>query len=175
MKRIIIALALLVAMTGCGVCKHQPTHTSDNVKDSTVVHVKDSIAIHYINVEVPVPVEVMREIVPAEDSSHLETSVAKSTAYIDSLGRLHHSLENKKTSLQATTPVEEHHHSETHLNDHQESHQETITVEVEREFTWWEKQRLRAFWPLLLSLLAALVWIFRKPILKFISLLYGKV
>lgn len=38
-------------------------------------------------------------------------------------------------------------------------------VKVEKSLSWWQKARMRAFWPLLLGLLAAAVYVFRKPIL----------
>jgi hypothetical protein len=112
-------------------------------------------------VEVPVPVEVMREIVPAQDSSHLETSVAESVAYIDSLGFLHHSLENKKGSTVSTTvPVEEHFHSELEQETHQEEHHESTIEYIPRELTWWQTFWIRSgqiFWALLAGALLALI------------------
>ena len=107
-RLLLLLLCLSAVISSCGVCKHQPTHTETNIRDSVVVHIKDSTAVQYVPVEVQVPVEVLREIVPAQDSSHLETSIAESTAYIDTLGFLHHSLENKRASLHTTAPVEEH-------------------------------------------------------------------
>ena len=108
MRKISAILLALLILQGCGVCRHFQPKEETNVKDSLVLHIKDSLAIKWVPVEVPVPVEVMREIVPAEDSSHLETSVAESVAYIDSTGRLHHSLQNKPgASIQTTVPVEE--------------------------------------------------------------------
>lgn len=48
-------------------------------------------------VTIEVPVEVHTNV--AEQYSYLETSVASSTASVDSLGLLHHQLQNKQTSL----------------------------------------------------------------------------
>ncbi len=132
-------LALLI-LQGCGVCRHFQPKEETNVRDSVVLHIKDSVSIQYVPVEVPVPVEVMREIVPAQDSSHLETSVAESVAFIDSLGFLHHSLENKKGSTIGTTvPVEEHHHTEQQQQTHEENHQASVIEYIERPLTWWQK------------------------------------
>lgn len=64
---------------------------------------RDSTIIRYVDVEVPVPTENSYAVVP--DSSHLETSVAVSEASVDSLGRLHHSLQNKPVKLTARTEV----------------------------------------------------------------------
>lgn len=143
MKRIaLITLALCLA--SCAVQK--PVTPTVNIKDSTVFHVKDSIAIKYVEVAVEVPVEVMREIVPVQDSSHLETSVAMSDAFIDKNGFLHHSLKNKKTALSTVTPVEEHHHEETSSNEHSETQITPQLVEIPAELTWWQKFRIGAFW-----------------------------
>lgn len=62
---------------------------------------RDSIYIERIVVDT-VKVDVPQEstYVVATDSSHLETSVAESDAYIDTLGLLHHSLTNKDVKLE---------------------------------------------------------------------------
>ena len=164
MKQLPVILLALIILTGCGVCRPAISDQM-NVRDSLVLHIKDSTAIKWVPVEVPVPVEVMREIVPAEDSSHLETSVAESVAYIDSTGRLHHSLQNKPgASIQTTVPVEEHHHEEIQENSHEEEHTVTVTEYVEKELSWWQKFWIRSgqvFWCLLAgALIAFLIRIF---------------
>ena len=160
MKQLHVILLALLILSGCGVCRPaigEQTH----VKDSTVLHIKDSTAIHYVPVEVPVPVEMMREIVPAQDSSHLETSVAESVAYIDTLGRLHHSLQNKKgATVHTEVPVEEHFHQEVQENTHEEDHQATIIEYIPRELTWWQKLWIRSgqiFWCLIGGALVVLL------------------
>ena len=159
MKQLHVILLALLILTGCGVCRPaigEQTH----VKDSTVIHIKDSTAIQYVPVEVPVPVEVMREIVPAQDSSHLETSVAESVAYIDTLGFLHHSLQNKPATIHTDVPVEEHHHSEVQEGTHEEEHTITVTEYVEKELSWWQKLWIRSgqiFWCLIGGALVVLL------------------
>ena len=59
---------------------------------------KDSLIIHTELVSVALPLE-NHSIVTPTKKSHLETSVATSDASIDSLGLLHHTLVNKKDSL----------------------------------------------------------------------------
>lgn len=137
MKQILSYLLMLLILTGCGVCRH-PIREEVHVKDSLVLQVKDSVAIKYVPVEVEIPVEVMREIIPSSDSSHLETGLATSEAFIDSTGHLHHTLANKAgQTLHVDVPVEEHWHSEQEQDTHSE--QQTIIQEVERELTWWQK------------------------------------
>ena len=43
-------------------------------------------------------------------------------------------------------------------------------VKVEQPLSWWKRAKLGAFWWILGALVAALVWIFRKPLLS----LFGK-
>ena len=167
MRRIAL-IALMFLAASCGVCK-KPQRPPQ--KDSVVVYVRDSINIIDKVVErdsvvyIELPRESSQNILPTFVPSHLETSLAKSDAYVDSLG-LHHTLTNKSTSLPATVPVTEH----TVITDH--THQadsvatQTTHEEVEREFTKWEKFRMDAFWWLIGGLAAALIWIFRKQIIK---------
>lgn len=57
------------------------------IKDSTI-YIRDTIYI-------PLPTE-EKEVKTTADSSHLETSLAKSDAWIDSTGHLNHTLKNKE-------------------------------------------------------------------------------
>lgn len=130
----LVSLSLvLVVATGCGCHRHLPIQQVQ--RDSVVLRIRDSIAVRYVTVEVELPVESHR--VVSSDSSHLETSLAISDSFIDSLGHLHHSLENKPGKLQKEIPVEEHFHSSESEHEHQDV--QTITVEVERQLTWWQK------------------------------------
>lgn len=55
--------------------------------------VKDTIS-------VPLPVEVIKEVVPQMDTSVVETSLAKATAYIDTTTKtINHKIENKRDSI----------------------------------------------------------------------------
>lgn len=58
------------------------------VKDS-LIYVRDTLYL-------PLPVE-EKEVKTTADSSHLETSIAESDAWIDSIGQLNHTLKNKDT------------------------------------------------------------------------------
>jgi len=161
-------LLILFILTGCGVCRKQPPKVETIIRDSTILHIKDSTAIHYIDVEFPVPVEVMREIVPGQDSSHLETSIAQSDAYIDSLGFLHHSLENKSDqSLKGTAPVEEHFREETGIEQHESRQKETVTVEVEKKLNRWQRFRMDVGGYAIFTVILLIgVWAFKKIYLK---------
>lgn len=56
------------------------------------------MVIHTELISTPIPIENHRIVTPTK-KSHLETSVAESDAEIDSLGMLHHTLNNKKDSI----------------------------------------------------------------------------
>lgn len=85
-----IILLIFGLVVGCGTIKEIPVATVEKVvvRDS-IVYVSDTI-------EVPVPYEVIKEIVPQDTVSVLNTSIASSTAKVEK-GMLSHSLEQKGT------------------------------------------------------------------------------
>lgn len=86
MKKLMILLMIL-GISSCATTQYVPTTTIDRVvyKDTTIV-INDTIMI-------PIEKEVVKEIIPDLDTSYLETSVAKSVAYLDTAKRkLHHTL-----------------------------------------------------------------------------------
>lgn len=85
-------LATIMMLAACAAAKHIPTTTTN-----VVTVTRDSLVIRKDTVTIEVPVEVHTNV--AEQYSYLETSVASSTASVDSLGLLHHQLQNKQTSL----------------------------------------------------------------------------
>lgn len=83
-----ISLILIFILVACSTIKYIPTNVNTNIKDSIVVTIIDSIRI--------IPVEVVKDIVPQYDTLHLETSLAKSIAYVDTTNHiLRGSIENK--------------------------------------------------------------------------------
>lgn len=135
-----LLLFLAAAVSACGSPRQLPSRTE--VRDSVAVRVVDSTVIRYVDVEVPVPVESSRAVVP--DSSHLETSVASSDASVDSLGRLHHSLNNKPVKLTAQAPVKDTFTERTETDTTVKT--ETVTEYAEKSLTRWQEFRLKAFW-----------------------------
>lgn len=68
----------------------------------TKIEYRDSLIYIRDTVKIEIPKEIVREVAPQVDTSRLETSVAISEAYLDTLDRkLHHTLKNKKTALEA--------------------------------------------------------------------------
>lgn len=64
-------------------------------------YIKDTVKIKADTVKVEIPKEVVVNVVPQLDTLKMETSVAESTAYLDTLtNTLKGTLKNKKTELQ---------------------------------------------------------------------------
>ena len=88
MKKISAILSIFL-LVSCGCLHHlPPSENIVNVKDSVRIEIRDSI--NWI------PKEKIVNITLPNQESNLETSLAKSQAYTDSLGFLHHNLENKE-------------------------------------------------------------------------------
>ena len=93
------SLVMIVMLLGCGTVKHQPTTTTQ-----TTTIIKDSIRWKDSTVLVPIPVERYVDVVRQYDTLRLETSMAKSEAFVDTLthtlkGNLEHKPEALKTVI----------------------------------------------------------------------------
>lgn len=151
-------------------------HSSKQILPSTpvIVNNTDSVRTEYIEtvridtvrVEIPVPQESAKQVVP-DSTSHLETSLAESDAWLNPDGTLGHSIKNKEQNLKADVMVPV---KDTQTNNSEVSVREMPVpypkpVYIERNFTKWEKIRLEAFWYLVGVSLISTIYIFRKPIL----------
>lgn len=145
-------VALFATVWGCCPARHLTTSTSDTMR----VEVRE--VVHFVTdtVEVQVPVEVQTAIVP--DSSHLETSYATSDAYLTAEGQLHHTLSNKA----GAHPVEV--QKEIIVRDSvvYRTQIDRQVVEVERDFTKFERFQMTAFWVMSVLLVAALFFKLRE-------------
>lgn len=89
LSKTIAILSTAILLGSCGCLHHlPPAENNVNVKDSVRIEIRDSI--NWI------PKEKIVNITLPNQESNLETSLAKSQAYTDSLGFLHHNLENKE-------------------------------------------------------------------------------
>lgn len=89
-KLITLIITGILLLVSCGVTNQLPPAT-----DTT--NIRDSIAIHYVDSTVIIPVERIVDIVPQYDTLIMETSMAKSTSYVDTLTHtIKGKLENKK-------------------------------------------------------------------------------
>jgi len=126
----------------------------------TEVEYRDRIVHDTARVEIPYEVE---KIVTRDTVSRLENSFAKSDAVVSG-GFLSHSLESKPHYI--SVPVE------IHVTDTlvRESEIRTEIMEVEKPLSKWKSLKLEAFWWLVGCLAVAIVWAFRKPIIKLLKL-----
>lgn len=70
------------------------------INNQTIIEYRDTTIFLRDTIYVPIPNE-EKEIVTKRDSSHLETSVAYSDAWIDEDNNLNHKLRNKQTNLKS--------------------------------------------------------------------------
>lgn len=132
MRKILI-IAAVYLLVGCGPARRIPLEAQ---KDSVRIEIRDSVTFRDSIVLVPVPVESSNVILPADDSSHIETSLAVSDAYIQE-GKLHHSLRNKHEALlpiELKLPEKIHQEKEYLIRDKVI----TETVTVEKQLSAWE-------------------------------------
>lgn len=142
-------------------------------RDSLVVEYRDSLVYRDSIISVPIPLESDQAIVHIGDTSHRETSLAESDAWIGADGFLHHNIRNKHGNIDLHVPVPE--HWIVDKAHEQKATTITNTVYVEKPLTAWQKFRLRAFWWLILGLVALLTYTFRKPILSLLRKVFLKI
>lgn len=173
MKRIcfLISLLALLLLSACRTAK--PSEPSPPVilanSDSIRIEYIETVRIDTVTVEIPVPVESSRQVVK-DSTSHLETSLAFSDAWINADGSLGHSIKNKDSPFKADVPVPV---KDTQTNKSSDSIKEVpVPVPVEKKvyietpLSAWQKFQMHSFWFLTVALAASLVYIFRKPLLR---------
>lgn len=151
----LIFLAAILS-TGCTRKVYVP------LEGETVIVTRYIERVDTVTVTVPVPAQSASN-VTADTASHLETDVARSDAWLDSLGRLHHTLENKPVGLPAQVPVKSHERDSIVYRDR------PVPYPVERELSRWEQVKMDfggfALGALLVGVCIAVVWLiktFRK-------------
>ena len=84
-----LTFIITVLVSSCSVFKEVPVETKYNIKDSTIVHMVDSV--------VYIPKEVIVDVVPEYDTLRLESSKAVAEAYVDTnIHMLRGKIENKE-------------------------------------------------------------------------------
>ena len=126
-------------------------------RDSTVIHIKDSIRFRDSLVLVPVPEGADKAKLADTDTSFLQTSVAKSEAFVKD-GVLHHSLRNRSEAvipIRITIP-ERIRTEERGLTRYLKT---VERIEVEKELSRWQRflQGLGCTF-----LIAVVLWIINK-------------
>ena len=125
--------AFAALLTGCAAQRAAVDHQ----RDSVAVIVRDSVVFRDSLVLVEIPKESDKDVVVKSDTSHLETSVAESEAWVAD-GRLHHTLRNKDWAfIPVTIKMPERLHYEQ--KDRLVYNRIVETIEVEKPLNWWER------------------------------------
>lgn len=150
-----ISLLLLIALllTACGTPKKLTTTQQDSTRieiRETVIYVPDTVF-----VEIPAQTA---ERTTQDSTSHLENDYALSDARINPDGSLYHDLKTKpqKKPVPFEKPVEK----KGSIIYRTQYIDREVTVEVERELSWWEKTQIYGFWGLVIILFI----VYRKKI-----------
>ena len=81
---------LVAILSSCSTMREVPVEYIEKIE------YRDSLVYVHDTVDIQVPIEVVKEVLPDIDTSYLETSVASSIAYLDTSKReLHHELAQK--------------------------------------------------------------------------------
>ena len=170
MKKICFIISLLAMFfSGCNSSKPSLPSAPVVITNSDSIHTEyiETIRIDTVTVEIPLPAESSSQIV-RDSTSHLETSLALSDAWLNPDGSLGHSIQNKPESLKSDIPVAV---KDTHSNNSAIKTKEIpvpypVEKKVEKELSAWQKFRLGSFWYLSVALTSSLIYIFRKPLLR---------
>lgn len=144
---------MAIAVASCG----PPLVIQESQKDSTVIHIKDSIRFRDSLVLVPVPAGADKAKLQDTDTSFLKTSVAESEAFVKD-GVLHHSLRNRSEAvipIRITIP-ERIRTEEKGLTRYLKQMER---VEVEKELSRWQRFLQGLGWT---ALIALALWIINK-------------
>lgn len=140
MKIYHIMIIMLCLLASCSPRIITQTETVRQIEHDTITIIKR------VPVEIRVPVEVHTAI--SDTTSFLETSVAESQAYVDSLGRLHHYIANKDIKLSDSAYVPQ---LTVRYRD-----KVIRTKVIEKKLSQWQKVKMK-FGGWSMALLAALV------------------
>lgn len=172
MKQLYLIALLACLFVGCGTQRQafkpqEPViiHSSDSIRSEYI----ETLRIDTVTIYVSNPSESVTKIGRCS-TSHLETSVAESDAWIEDDGTLGHSLKNKpeERPVEVSVPVKE-----IQNNNSAEKIREVPVpypepVYIERELTLWQSFRLRAFWYLAGVSIISIGWILRKPLMAIV-------
>ena len=151
-SKIMLYLAVCSLFVACSA----PRVIQDSQRDSVRVIIKDSLILRDSVVLVEIPQEGTTAVLYDTDTSRLETSVARSEAFVKG-GRLHHTLTNKAALLPVsiTIPTKVH----TELREKAMVWKQVETIEVEKELSRWQRFIQALGYGLLL---ACVLWLANK-------------
>lgn len=156
----IFLLFCLVALVGCRSTKYViPDQQPATLIDSTAISSERIVEyrIDSVMVYVDVPREVVRVVVK-DSTNHLETTLAKSDAWINPDGTLGHTLSNKPQRIESKTAVIGKNTQDVKVEERIKEVAVNVPTPypVEKELTIWQKIRLEAFY-WLIGLLVILI------------------
>lgn len=160
MKRIIFILAAVLLLGSCCPCRHLTSTT--NRQDSTRIEVRTNTIYVPDTVFVEIPAQTA-ERTTTDSTSHLENEYATSEAKINPDGTLFHNL-NTKPQMKPV-PTDKKVERRDSIVYQEKYRDRKVTVEVERELSWWEKTQIYGFW----AVFIISVIIYRKRIFSLIK------
>ena len=163
MLLIFLGMCLFIYLLLCFVSCSTPRGALASQKDSVRTVITDRIVYRDTVIHVPVPVESDNAVLPDTDTSFLRTSLAESEAFVRG-GKLHHSLRNRSEQLQ---PINLKLPEKILQTDNFLMKQQTVTVEVERELTRWQKLILSLGQGTFVAGIAVALWLIIRVVRKF--------
>lgn len=159
---------LMISVSGCGsLWKARERIVTIT---TTETEYRDSTAWRDTTIYVPIPLESDQAIVHVGDTSHRETSVAESDAWVGKDGLIHHNLRNKTDARLPYGLKLPEHWLYTGVTNTKEHEQGVIKKEyIEKPLSWWQKFRIGAFF----WLLGLVLFAYRKQILTAIMKAFG--
>lgn len=149
---VLVWLALVLGVVGCGVTRPMTTTTQ------VVYHYRDSVRWKDSTIYVQVPVERYVDVVPVYDTLRLETGVAAAAAYLDTLTQtLKGTLVNKPDSIRTIVKFKD--RLVTVTKDSLVTKEVPVEVEVVKYKTPGWCRRLLVFDLLLLLVFGALAYL----------------
>ena len=159
----ILAFSFALCLTSCS------QKIVDKLVTQTVIEYRDSTVWRDTTIFVPIPLESDQAIVHVGDTSHRETSVAESDAWVGSDGFLHHNIRNKRGKLAQGVKLPEHFLVTGVKNTMEHAHVITREVKVEKKLNLWQRFRIGAFW----WLLGLVLFAYRKQLFAAIMKAFG--
>ena len=164
MLLIFLGMCLFVYLLLCFVSCSTPRGVLTSQKDSVRTVITERVVYRDTVIHVPVPVESDKAVLQDTDTSFLRTSLAESEAFVRG-GKLHHSLRNRSEQLR---PINLKLPEKILQTDNARMKQQTVTVEVERELTRWQKLLQALGLGTFVALCAALLYMAVRIVRKFI-------
>ena len=157
---LILLVYILLCFCSCGAQRGIQAVQKDSVR--TVV--SERVVYRDTVIHVPVPVESNKAVLQDTDTSLLRTTLAVSEAWVSD-GNLHHTLRNRSDSVRLMPikfPEKERSVEQYNLQTR------TVTVEIERELTRWQKLLQALGLGTFVALCAALLYMAIRIVRKFI-------